>query len=109
MSDSTRFGDDSAGVVIVPRDYHVRINRESCVWKSLGPVSARASNNEKNEDGTMIGVMELRNVTDGKLCATVGSEWAGGSETKRCIMVRGEWAPGSGVCDCFLNIDHFLL
>ena len=46
----------------------------------------------------MIGVMELRNVEDGKLCATVGSEWSGGLETKRCVTVRGEWAPGSGVC-----------
>ena len=101
MSDASRFGDDSAGIVIGPRDYLVRIDRGSCVWRLLGPSSSSASlqaSNNNNRDGTIIGVMELRNVVDGKLCATVGSEWSGGVETKRCVMVRGEWAPGSGVC-----------
>ena len=48
-----------------------------------------------NRDGTIFGMMELRNVMDGKLCATLGSERVGESDgrvTKRCVMVRGEWA-----------------
>ena len=98
MSDASRFGDDSGGIVIFPRDYLVYIDREPSVWRLLGPSSLQASNNTNNRDGTIIGVMELRNVVDGKLCATVGSEWSGGVETKRCVMVRGEWAPGSEVC-----------
>ena len=106
VSDPTRFGDDSAGIVIEQRDYLVRINRESCVWQPLGP-SARASN---NMDGTIIGMMELRNVVDGKLCATLGSEWSGGGQTKRCVMVRGEWAPGSEVRGACLTLAiSFLL
>lgn len=106
LSDFTCHGDLSAEVGIFPRDYRVRVNREECIWKSLGLSSSlvRVSNMDSNKDGTMIGVLELRSVVDGKLCATVGSEWVGGgseTETKRCVMVRGEWGPGSGVCVAF--------
>ncbi|KAF6238690.1 hypothetical protein HO173_003196 [Letharia columbiana] len=53
------------------RDYLVRIGHEYCVWQPLGP--ARAS-----KDGTIMGLMELRNVMDGKLGAILGSELVDG-------------------------------
>lgn len=46
--------------------------------------------------GTIFGLLELRNVADGKLCAVLGSEWPGEEEekedvrgVKRMLMVRG--------------------
>ncbi|KAL9069676.1 MAG: hypothetical protein Q9161_005377 [Pseudevernia consocians] len=91
LCDPSRCGDDSTGIVVHLRDYLVCIDTETCVWLPLGPARV-------NRDGTTFGMMELRNVMDGKLCATLGSERVGESDnrvTKRCVMVRGEWAPGT--------------
>ncbi|KAF6226960.1 hypothetical protein HO133_008401 [Letharia lupina] len=89
VCDPSRFDDDDrTGAVVHMRDYLVRIGHECCVWQPLGP--ARAS-----KDGTIVGLMELRNVMDGKLGAVLGGELVDGPDTKRRVMVRGEWAPGS--------------
>ena len=90
ICDSTRSGN-----AIHVRNYHVCIGHELCVWQPLGPGWA-------SQDGTVMGMMELRSVVDGKLCAVLGSERRGeGDEphTKRRVMVRGEWAPGLEVSD----------
>lgn len=71
------------------RDYLVRTDHAYCVCQPLG--SARAS-----RDGTIMGLMELRNVMDGKLRALLGSGRSGKSnepDTKGYLMVRGKWAP----------------
>lgn len=73
ICDPTRFKvDDGTGTVVHMRDYLVCTDHAYCVCQPLGP--ARAS-----KDGTIMGLMELRNVMDGKLRALLGSGRSGKS------------------------------
>ena len=104
VCDPTRWdGDDDgggAGNVVRLRDYLVYVNHEHCVWQPLGPPARSLG-----RGGTVFGMMELRNVADGKLGAVLGSEQSGDGDEcgagKRRLMVRGEWAPGGEVSGVF--------